>query len=155
MGVEIERKFLIRDDSWRAKAGEGVQYKQGYLSTDPGRTVRVRLAGDQGYITTKAKGEGIERLEFEYEIPGEEAAEMLEKCALQPTISKKRYRLEFGRHVYEVDEFEGRNAGLLVAEIELQSSYEVFDRPAWLGKEVTEDARYLNANLVENPYDGW
>ena len=95
MGVEIERKFLIRDGSWRANAGDGVQYKQGYLSTDPKRVVRVRLAGDQGYITIKSKGEGIERLEFEYEIPGEEAAEMLEKSAMQPTISKKRYRIAF------------------------------------------------------------
>ncbi len=155
MGVEIERKFLIRDESWRTTAGEGTHYHQGYLTTDPNRAVRVRLAGDKGYITIKSKGDGIERLEFEYEIPGEEASELLEKCALQPTVAKKRYKIDFGKHTFEVDEFEGRNEGLLLVEVELESAYEVFARPAWLGKEVTEDTRYFNQSLVENPFDTW
>ena len=155
MGVEIERKFLVRDESWRGEAGEGTEYRQGYLSVEPERTVRVRVAGDKGFLTVKGKNEGPARAEFEYEIPVSEASELLDNLALQPIIAKKRYKIQFGKYVFEIDEFAERNQGLVVVEVELESPYAVFERPKWLGKEVTEDTRYFNANLVASPFDSW
>jgi CYTH domain-containing protein len=154
MGEEIERKFLVTGDDWRTLA-EGLSYRQGFLSTEPARTVRVRVAGDRGTLTIKGITVGARRTELEYEIPLVDAQEMLDTLCMRPLIEKTRYTLTFGAHTWEVDVFEGDNAGLIVAEIELRSEDESFDRPGWLGEEVTHDARYFNANLVAHPYRAW
>jgi adenylate cyclase len=154
MGDEIERKFLVRDDRWRMRA-MGTPYRQGFLSTEPERTVRVRVAGDRGWLTVKGVTVGARRAEYEYEIPLEDAARMLETLCLRPLIEKVRYTLRTGRHTWEIDVFEGDNAGLVVAEVELDSEDEEFERPAWLGEEVTDDPRYFNASLVAHPYKDW
>ena len=154
MGEEIERKFLVRGDGWRERA-EGTQYRQGFLSTDPERTVRVRVAGPRGSITVKGKNVGARRAEFEYEIPVSDALRMLDTLCKRPLIEKVRYTLAAGPHTWEIDVFEGDNTGLVVAEIELGSEDEAFDKPTWVGDEVTDDPRYFNSNLVANPYRTW
>ena len=154
MGKEIERKFLVRGDSWRAGA-HGKRYRQGYLSTVKERTVRVRVAGDQGYVTIKGITIGDTRPEYEYEIPLADANEMIDKLCERPFIEKTRYRIPQGEVVFEVDEFEGVNHGLIVAEVELKSEDEKFDKPGWLGDEVSNDPRYFNANLVAKPFTTW
>ena len=154
MGEEIERKFLVRDDSWRAGA-TGTPFRQGFLSTDPERTVRVRSAGKRGTLTIKGKSVGAWRIEYEYEIPLDDAERMLDTLCRRPLIEKTRYELPAGAHVWEVDVFEGDNEGLIVAEIELSSEDAAFERPPWLGEEVTGDPRYFNSNLVQNPYKRW
>ncbi|MDH3625992.1 MAG: CYTH domain-containing protein [Myxococcales bacterium] len=154
MVQEIERKFLVTSDTWRRKA-KGTYYRQGFLSTEPARTVRVRIAGERGTLTIKGKTVGATRDEFEYDIPREQAEQLLDTLCLRPLIEKVRYLVREGAHTWEVDVFEGENAGLMVAEIELQREDEVFERPDWLGREVTDDPRYFNANLVENPYRTW
>lgn len=153
MGQEIERKFLVKGDAWREGA-QAVRYRQGFLSTVPERTVRVRVAGDRATLTIKGKTVGATRVEFEYEVPTADAEQMLALCE-QPLIEKVRYTLVTGAHTWEVDVFEGDNAGLIVAEIELQSEDEAFERPEWLDVEVTDDPRYFNANLVSKPYRNW
>lgn len=153
MGTEIERKFLVQGDGWRG--GGGLTYRQGYLSTAPERTVRVRTAGDKGYLTIKGAGQGASRLEFEYEIPLEEAGQLLEKLCHKPLIEKKRYNVQYGGFTWEVDEFFGENEGLVLAEIELLHEDQAFDRPDWLGREVTGDPRYYNASLAHYPYSRW
>lgn len=151
--VEIERKFLVRGRGWKARA-EGVLLRQGFLAADPQRTVRVRIAGDRAFLTVKGAQQGMSRPEFEYQIPLPDAEQMLELC--RPLlIEKKRYSVPFQGMTWEVDEFYGRNAGLVVAEIELESESQLFSRPDWLGEEVTQDSRYLNANLVRHPYAEW
>lgn len=154
MGEEIERKFLVRSETWR-EAAEGVPFRQGFLSTDHERTVRVRMAGPRGSITVKGKTTGARREEFEYEIPAADAQGMLDSLCKRPLVEKVRYTLPLGRHVWEIDVFEGVNAGLVVAEIELSTENEVFERPEWLGDEVTDDPRYFNSNLVAHPYKDW
>ncbi len=154
MATEIERKFLLRHDSWREGA-QGQRYRQGYLSTDKERVVRVRTVGDTGYLTIKGIARGISRLEFEYPIPLADAESMLESLCLGPIIDKTRYRIPYGEHVFEVDEFHGENTGLIVAEVELGSEDEGFERPDWLGEEVTDDSRYANAALIEHPFSAW
>ncbi len=154
MVQEIERKFLVTSDTWRRKA-KGTYYRQGFLSTEPARTVRVRIAGERGTLTIKGKTVGATRDEFEYDIPREQAEQLLDTLCLRPLIEKVRYLVREGAHTWEVDVFEGENAGLVVAEIELQREDEVFERPDWLGREVTDDPRYFNANLVQNPYRTW
>jgi CYTH domain-containing protein len=154
MGEEIERKFLVIGDGWR-EAAQGTPYRQGFLSTAPERTVRVRAAGSKGTITIKGKSVGARRPEFEYEIPLADAQRMLDTLCKRPLIEKIRYTLALGRHTWEIDVFEGDNAGLVVAEIELGSEDEAFDEPEWLGDEVTDDPRYFNSNLVENPFRAW
>ncbi len=154
MATEIERKFLVEGEAWRHGA-EGKRYRQGYLSTDKVRTVRVRTIGDAGFLTIKGATRGFSRLEFEYSIPGEDAESMLKTLCFEPIIDKTRYRVRVGEHVWEVDEFHGVNAGLILAEIELGSEDEAFERPDWLGAEVSDDARYFNSNLVEHPYSTW
>jgi adenylate cyclase len=154
MGEEIERKFLVDDMTWRASAA-GVRFRQGFLSTIPERTVRVRVAGPKAWITVKGKTVGARRAEFEYEVPAADAEEMLDTLCMRPLIEKVRYRLAFGLHTWEIDVFEDENAGLVIAEIELRSEDEVFEKPAWLGSEVTDDPRYFNSNLVANPYCNW
>jgi CYTH domain-containing protein len=154
MGTEIERKFLVAGQSWRAGAA-GRVYRQGYLATDPDRTVRVRLVGEEGYLTIKGRAEGLVRAEFEYPIPAADAGEMLDRLCLRPLIEKTRYRVEHGGRVWEVDEFSGENRGLLLAEIELADPAERVDLPEWVGEEVSSDPRYYNANLVRHPFGRW
>lgn len=154
MGEEIERKFLVAGDGWR-DAAEAMEYRQGFLSTEPERTVRVRLAGSRGSITVKGKTIGARREEFEYEIPPADAQRMLDTLCKRPLIEKVRYRLPAGRHVWEIDVFAGENEGLVVAEIELHTEDEAFDKPDWLAEEVTDDPRYFNSNLVAKPYRVW
>ena len=155
MGVEIERKFLLLDDSWRADADDGEYYHQGYLSTTPERVVRVRQMGQRAVVTIKGKGDGITRPEFEYEIPLEDAQTMLGKLCLQPTIEKRRHKLLCGSHTWEIDVFAGQNDGLIVAEIELASESEAFEKPDWVGAEVSHETRYLNSNLIAQPFKSW
>ena len=154
MGEEIERKFLVMGDAWQETA-ESMRYRQGFLSTVPERTVRVRVAGLRGTITVKGKNLGARRAEFEYEIPVADAEQMLDTLCERPLIEKVRHTLTAGPHTWEVDVFEGDNAGLVVAEIELGSEDEAFEKPEWVGDEVTSDPRYFNSNLVANPYRTW
>jgi adenylate cyclase len=154
MGEEIERKFLVKEQSWRERA-KGTTFRQGFLSTEPERTVRVRAAGGRGTLTIKSKSVGARRAEYEYEIPHSDAEEMLDTLCARPLIEKVRYVLEHGQHTWEIDVFEGDNAGLIVAEIELGAEDEAFERPSWLGDEVTDDPRYFNSNLVSHPFKDW
>ncbi|MDT7919411.1 MAG: CYTH domain-containing protein [Meiothermus sp.] len=154
MGSEIERKFLVRSEDWKPGA-VGVPYRQGYLCRQAARTVRVRVAGGQAYLTIKGQAQGITRLEYEYPIPLADAQDLLEQLCLKPLIEKTRYRLEFGGRVWEVDEFAGENQGLVVAEVELEWPDQPLELPDWVGEEVTHDPRYLNANLVEQPFSRW
>lgn len=154
MGIEIERKFLVTGEAYKETASPAV-FRQGYLSVESGRTVRVRTYNRKGFITIKGKTDSFSRDEFEYEIPFEEAEAMLEKLCIKPLIEKTRYFLDYKGNEWVVDEFSGVNEGLVVAEIELESEEQVFDRPEWIGNEVTRDKRYANSNLVKNPYGEW
>jgi len=154
MGVEIERKFLVQGDAWKT-LGEPVFFRQGYLSSQKERTVRVRIEGDRAVITIKGKSVGAVRGEWEYPIPVPDAAELLDGLCEQPLIEKYRRKIAIGAQVWEVDEFLGANAGLVVAEIELGAEDEAFDMPGWVGFEVTDDARYYNSNLIKHPYCNW
>ena len=153
MATEIERKFLVKSEAWR-EGPAGVAICQGYLSREPERTVRVRLAGDKGFLTIKGMSRGISRLEFEYAIPPEEARQLLALC-LPPLLEKVRYERWHGGYCWEIDEFEGENAGLIVAEIELPEADTAFELPDWAGKEVSDDPRYYNARLAEEPWSKW
>lgn len=154
MGVEIERKFLVRGDGWREAADPGTVFKQGYLCTTAERTVRVRLAGDRAWLTIKGESRGARRAEFEYAIPPADADQLLALCA--PTvIDKTRYRVPHAGHTWEVDVFAGANAPLVVAEVELAHEDEAVRLPGWLGDEVTGDPRYQNSQLSERPFATW
>jgi CYTH domain-containing protein len=152
MGTEIERKFLVQGTQWRQ--GNGVPFSQGYLNRDKERTVRVRIAGDKAFLTIKGISRGAARAEFEYEIPVADAGELL-KLSDGPVIQKTRYVVVHDSSKWEVDEFDGDNAGLVVAEIELTSEDQPFTRPPWLGNEVTHDSRYFNSSLTTHPYSKW
>lgn len=155
MGLEIERKFLVAGD-FRPFAKNATRIIQGYLSSIPERTVRVRIKDNQGFLTVKGKSSesGTTRFEWEKEISAEEAQELIAMC--EPgVIDKTRYLVEAGRHTFEVDEFHGDNQGLIVAEVELASEDEAFERPLWLAEEVTGDERYYNSMLMVNPYRNW
>ena len=154
MGIEIERKFLVKSDGWRSE-GEPVLLRQGYLSSHPERVVRVRIEGDHAVMTIKSKSVGVSRGEWEYPLPMADAAEFLDRLCEQPVIEKYRRRIPYAGFVWEVDEFLGVNAGLVVAEIELPAEDTVFDKPDWVGTEVTHDKRYLNSNLIAHPYSAW
>ena len=154
MPSEIERKYLVRKEAWQPSA-PGVLLRQGYLSSAPERSVRMRIAGDEAFLTVKGAQSGVTRLEFEYPIPVEDAATMLRRLCEQPLIEKTRYREEFAGHHWEIDEFHGDNSGLVIAEIELASETEPFALPPWAASEVSHDPRYLNANLWLNPYKNW
>jgi CYTH domain-containing protein len=153
MALEIERKFLVANDSWR-DGSEGVRMAQGYLTLDPERTVRVRLAGDEAWLTIKGLTRGISRAEFEYPIPPAEAAELLKMC-LPSIIDKTRHVVDFGGHRWEVDVFHGANEGLLLAEVELDSESVDPPLPPWLGDEVSDDPRYYNASLSILPFSSF
>ncbi|MGG7605830.1 CYTH domain-containing protein [Massilia sp. BKSP1R2A-1] len=154
MGVEIERKFLVSGDAWRT-LGAPVLLRQGYLSADPERTVRVRIEGEQGVLTIKSKSEGASRGEWEYPIPLRDAEELLDRLCERPLVEKYRRRIDFQGFTWEVDEFLGENAGLVVAEIELPAEDTVFDLPDWIGNEVTGERRYYNSSLIRLPYSKW
>lgn len=154
MGREIERKFLVVGDAWRHLA-PGVHYRQGYLNRDKERTVRVRTVGEKGFLCVKGLTVGVSRPEFEYEIPLADAEAMLDNLAEQPLVEKVRYRIPVGNLAWEVDEFFGVNAGLVVAEVELADEAENFERPVWVGREVSDDPRYFNSNLVRHPFCTW
>lgn len=152
--TEIERKFLLRDDSWRAASDGGTVYRQAYLNSEPQRTVRVRIEGERAFITIKGKTAGISRAEFEYPIPLADAGQLLALCESAP-LEKIRHRVRHQGHVWEIDEFLGVNAGLVVAETELASEQENFIMPAWAGEEVSGDARYYNSALSRRPFCQW
>ena len=154
MGTEIERKFLVVGDDWRLGATP-VPIRQGYLSSTPERTVRVRLEGERGVLTVKGLTTGATRDEFEYEIPAADAREMLERLCERPLLEKTRWTRVHAGRTWQVDEFHGDNAGLIVAEVELERESDVVALPPWAGPEVTADARYYNANLARRPYRGW
>ncbi|MFP4062496.1 MAG: CYTH domain-containing protein [Halochromatium sp.] len=155
MATEIERKFLVRDDSWRQQAAPGVRLMQGYLAATPAVTVRARLAGERGVLTIKGATRGIRRREFEYPIPAVDAKAMLDELAATGIIEKTRYPVRLGPHTWELDVFAGDNVGLVVAELELSREDEPFERPSWLGAEVSDDPRYYNANLARHPFTQW
>lgn len=156
MGIEIERKFLVRNDSWRklAPAG-GIPIRQGYLTATQSSTVRVRRIGDAAVITIKGKVTGLSRAEFEYPVPVADAEQMLTQLCRKPIIDKIRYRIPFEGMTWEVDDFFGENAGLIIAEIELKNETQKFERPAWLGQEVTGASRYYNSSLIRLPFSKW
>ncbi len=154
MAYEIERKFLVVGNQWK-KDSEGIFYRQGYLSTKKERTVRIRRIENSAFLTVKGINIGIRRLEFEYEIPLSDAEKMLDELCEQPIIEKYRYRISYQGFIWEVDEFLGENRGLVIAEIELDNEEQDFDRPPWIGKEVSQDARYFNSALSIHPYRSW
>ncbi|MEQ8999572.1 MAG: CYTH domain-containing protein [Coleofasciculus sp. B1-GNL1-01] len=154
MAIEIERKFLVKGDQWRTLS-QGMLYRQGYIATQNLTTVRVRLVGDQGYLTIKGKTDNFSRVEYEYPIPGSDAQEMLETLCDRPLIEKTRYRIEDKKLVWEVDEFIGENEGLIIAEVELTDENQDVELPNWIGQEVTGDPNYYNANLVRHPFSQW
>jgi CYTH domain-containing protein len=154
MAKEIERKFLVRPRKW-SELGTGLVIRQGYLSTTIERTVRVRTYGERGYVTIKGKTSNISRDEYEYEIPFKDATEILDGLCIRPLIEKTRYRIPFGGHTFEVDEFVGANLGLTVAEVELKSADEKIELPDWIDREVSGDPRYFNSNLTQKPFSTW
>ena len=154
MGIEIEKKFLLTGSEWKQLAA-GTAYRQGYLSSVKERTVRVRTINDKGFLTIKGISVGAVRREYEYEIPVADANALLDELCEKPIIEKNRYKVEFSGFIWEIDEFFGENDGLVVAEIELESEDQRFDRPKWVGEEVSGDARYFNSNLIKHPYSQW
>lgn len=154
--IETERKFLVKDDTYKRYATESHRMTQGYICRESGRTVRVRISDGRGWLTIKgaSSGNGLSRYEWEQEIPADEAERLLDLC-MEGTIDKTRYIVPFEGHSFEVDEFYGDNEGLTVAEVELENETEPFSRPEWLGKEVTGDRRYYNSMLTEHPYCQW
>ena len=155
MAEEIERKFLVTNDSWRDQVFRHSRMRQGYLNDAKQSSVRVRVAGDKAYLNIKSATLGIYRKEYEYAIPVDDANEILSELAQKPLIEKIRYYVRYANHVWEVDVFEGDNAGLVVAEVELSDQDEAFERPQWVGEEVSGDARYYNVCLVKHPYTAW
>lgn len=153
MAQEIERKFLPASEGWRGRAA-GTPYLQGYLCASKEQTVRVRLAGDQAFLTIKGPSQGISRAEFEYPIPLADARELFLLCPL-PLIEKTRYRIEHAGLIWEVDEFSGANSGLILIEVELAFAEQAFVKPDWVGEEVSADSRYTNAMLSRRPYSTW
>lgn len=156
MAQEIERKFLVKSEAFRKEAAHKMRITQGYLSSIPERTVRVRIKGDQGFITIKGIGNasGASRYEWEKEISVAEVNELLKIC--EPgVIDKTRFNVKSGDHTFEVDEFYGDNDGLVVAEVELSSEEENFKKPEWVGEEVTGDVKYFNSMLMKNPFKNW
>ncbi|HIK36592.1 MAG: CYTH domain-containing protein [Geminocystis sp.] len=154
MAKEIERKFLVKKEQWQPPSG-GVLYRQGYINTNTETTVRVRLVGNQGFLTIKGKTIGNTRLEYEYPIPFKDAQEMLDFLCVPPLIEKKRYKVEENGLLWEVDVFLGENEGLILAEVELEDESQEIILPQWVGEEVTDDPRYYNVNLVKNPFRKW
>ncbi len=155
MATEIEHKFLLANDDWRKAVQKSVQYKQGYLSSQPTSSIRVRVSDQQAWLNIKSATIGTQRLEFEYAIPLQDAEDIIDYLCKKPLIEKTRHFVPVDDHVWEIDEFAGDNHGLVVAEIELAEAGTSFSKPHWLGAEVTHDLRYYNNNLVTNPYKNW
>jgi adenylate cyclase len=154
MAKEIERKFLVRGEPWRS-AASGTTYRQGYLSSQPERSVRVRSDGKKAKLTIKGLTRGATRDEFEYDIPLADAELLLDQLCERPVVEKTRYLVPFGGRTWEIDVFQGENQGLVVAEVELDSEDQSLTLPPWAAREVTDDPRYFNANLVKNPFKNW
>jgi len=153
MALEIERKFLIKNDDWRKSAGEGVPYVQGYIFNVDEKVLRIRIAGDEAFVTIKGLTEvkeSIARLEYEYSIPMQDAKEMLERLCSEGKVEKLRYKIPYKGFVWEVDEFKGNNQGLIIAEVELEKETNFVSLPSWVGDEVTSDIRYNNSFLAKN-----
>jgi adenylate cyclase len=155
VGVEIERKFRVVGDAWRAHVLSSSRIVQGYIAQTGAATVRVRIKGDAAYLTLKGRSAGIARSEFEYEIPVPDAEAMLAEMAEGPVIDKVRHLIDVDGHVWELDVFAGDNAGLVMAEVELRSDHEAFTVPDWAGLDVSDDSRYYNVNLARNPFREW
>lgn len=155
MATEIEHKFLVANDDWRGQVSHSVYYRQGYLSSQPTSSIRVRISDNQAWLNIKSATIGTHRQEYEYEIPKADADEMLNHLCKKPLIEKTRYFVEHQGHTWEIDVFDGDNQGLIVAEIELSDIGETFAKPSWLGEEVTYDLRYYNNNLANHPYNSW
>ena len=155
MPLEIERKFLLKNEEWRKQADAGTAYRQGYLVGSKQASVRVRIEGEVARLNIKSATLGIRRQEYEYSIPVDEAEEMLDTLCEQPQIEKIRYKLVHGTHLWEIDVFAGANAGLVVAEVELASEDESLELPTWVAEEVSDDPRYYNVSLVKHPYSAW
>lgn len=154
MPKEIERKFLVNNSEFK-NLSRGILIRQGFLSSDKERVVRIRIIEDKAFITIKGLSKGSTRSEFEYEIPLNDAEVILDELCKKPIIEKYRYRVKTGNSIWEVDEFMGLNEGLIIAEIELEHENQAFDIPDWIGKEVTDDPRYYNSNLIRNPFTQW
>jgi adenylate cyclase len=155
MATEIERKFLVRKDLWYAvQKPDGVEIRQSYLVNEPDKVIRIRTAGNSGFLTIKGPTQDATRREYEYPVPVQEAEEILNHFTTK-SIGKVRYNIKFDRKIWEIDEFFGDNDGLIIAEIELKSRDEPFEKPSWIGEEVTSDPRYYNSYLCDNPYNSW
>lgn len=155
MATEIERKFLVRDESWRSSSSHKTEIIQGYLANTDRGSIRVRISGDRANLNIKSMTLGVTRKEYDYPIPARDARAMLEDLCMRPLIEKTRYHVEYNGHTWEIDEFHGDNAGLIVAELEVAHKDEAFDPPPWLGEEVSDDPRYYNVCLVQHPYSSW
>jgi len=155
MSTEIERKFLVSNDNWRQQASQGIRYRQGYFPNSKTCSVRVRIGDDKVALNIKGATLNITRKEYEYPIPRNDAEEMLALFCERPFIEKTRYLVKNGAHTWEIDVFEGDNAGLIVAEIELSREDEAFDIPSWAGRDVSNESRYYNVCLCEHPYKDW
>lgn len=155
MAVEIEHKFLLANDNWRSQVTHSSFFRQGYLTSDSNSSIRIRISGTHAWLNIKSATIGTQRHEYEYEIPLDDANEIIDNLCRKPVIEKTRHFVKFGQHTWEIDEFEGENAGLIVAEVELSESGEPFEKPDWAGKEVSHDVRYYNNNLAIHPYNTW
>lgn len=155
MPIEIERKFLVRADAWRDASTSSSELRQGYLNLERRCSIRVRTDGGRGWLNIKGATVGVQRPEYEFEIPVSEAEELLSNFAVAPPIEKIRHLVPHGKHVWEIDEFRGANSGLVVAEIELGDANEYVELPDWVGQEVTDDVRYYNTSLTRHPFSKW
>lgn len=155
MPDEIERKFLLRNDSWRSQVERSVRQVQGYLGSVETCSIRIRIEGNQASLNIKSATLGVSRSEYDYPVPLDEAEEILEGLCRKPLIEKTRHFIQADGHLWEIDEFHGDNDGLIVAEIELDHPDELFERPGWIGEEVSHDTRYYNVCLVDHPYKDW
>ena len=155
MAIEIEHKFLLSNDSWRSNVNKSVIFKQGYLNSLPTSSIRIRISDDKAWLNIKSATIGNQRSEYEYEIPYKDALEIIDQLCKKPIIEKTRHYVLHKGNIWEIDEFHGDNQGLIVAEIELASQNSNFEHPEWIGIEVTEDLRYYNNNLANNPYNLW
>ncbi len=155
MALEIEHKFLIKNNNWQKSVSKSTEYKQGYLTSDKNRSIRIRTSDNTAWLNIKSATIGTHRQEYEYEIPLNEGIEILNNLCEKPLIEKTRHLVHYKQHTWEIDVFSGDNNGLIVAEIELSKIGEYFEKPEWLAEEVTEDLRYYNNSLCKNPYKNW
>lgn len=155
MAIEIERKFLLLNDNWRSEVFKSINYRQGYLNSDANSSVRIRVSDETAKINIKSATIGSQRSEYEYDIPAADAHELLSTLCHQPLVEKIRHLVKRGKHTWEIDKFKGDNQGLVVAEIELSAVDEVFEKPEWVGLDVTEDIRYYNNQLSKHPFSKW